>query len=177
MTMRTSGRAPPPDVVDIVGAIRFIAALESTSEIAGDAQPLESVYGFVVERAAATFRHFGFSKLDQDLIDAGGGRVDGKSDVGIAQRAIALAAPGEIKRNDRDVFAPRIGPDVGFGPMQDRVNAQMRARRRRGVELVPEFRRLVADVPSALSAARREHPLLGARGLFVAANAGDQSVK
>ena len=61
--------------------------------------------------------------------------------------------------------------------MQDRVNAQMRARRRRGVELVPEFRRLIANVPSALGAARRKHPFLGAGGFLVAANAGDQSVK
>ena len=61
--------------------------------------------------------------------------------------------------------------------MQDRVDAQMRAGRRRGVELVPELRRLVAHVPSAFEAARREHALLRARRLFVAADAGDQSVE
>src|SRR5271169_3503344 len=98
-------------------------------------------------------------------------------DVGIAERAIALAGPGEIERNDRDVFTLGIGPDVGFGPMQDRMHAQMRARWRRGVELIPEFRRLIAHVPSALGAARREHALFGARRLFVAADAGDQSVE
>src|SRR6478752_10616077 len=98
-------------------------------------------------------------------------------DVGIAERAITLAVLGEIKRDDRDVLALGVGPDVGFGPVQDRVNAQMRARRRRSVELVPEFRRLVAHVPSAFGAARRENPLLGAGGLFIAADAGDQSIK
>src|SRR4030081_576264 len=61
--------------------------------------------------------------------------------------------------------------------MQDRMNAQMRARRRRSVELVPELRRLVAHVPSAFGTARREYPLLGAGGFFVAADAGDQPVK
>src|SRR4051794_37627222 len=61
--------------------------------------------------------------------------------------------------------------------MQDRMNAQMRAGGRRGVELVPEFRRLIADVPSALSAARREHPFLGAGGFFITAYAGDQSIE
>ena len=53
----------------------------------------------------------------------------------------------------------------------------MRAGRRRSVELIPEFRRLVADIPSALEAARREHALFRARRLFVAADAGDQSVE
>ena len=53
----------------------------------------------------------------------------------------------------------------------------MRAGRRRGVELIPEFRRLIAHVPSAFGAARREHPFLGARRLLVAADAGDQAVE
>ena len=106
-----------------------------------------------------------------------GVRGHGIGDVLVAERAIALAVLGEIKRDDRNVFALGVGPDVGLGPMQDRMDAQMRARRRRGVELVPEFRRLVAHVPSAFGAARREHPLLGAGGFLVAADAGDQAVK
>src|SRR5256885_10197117 len=55
-----------------------------------------------------------------------------RSDVLIAQRAIALAVLRKIKRDDRNVFALGVGPDVGLGPMQDRVNAQMRARRQIG---------------------------------------------
>ena len=43
-----------------------------------------------------------------------------------------------------------------LGPMQDRMHAQMRAGRRRSVEVVPEFRRLVANVPIA-SAPRGEN--------------------
>ena len=53
----------------------------------------------------------------------------------------------------------------------------MRAARRRGVEVIPELGRLVAHVPSALDAARREHALLGARRLLVAPDAGDQAVE
>jgi hypothetical protein len=79
--------------------------------------------------------------------------------------------------SERNVFALRVGPDVGFGPMQDRMNAQVSARRRRGVELVPEFRRLVAHVPSAFQPARREHALFRPRRLLVAADAGDQAVE
>src|SRR4029453_9659132 len=70
-----------------------------------------------------------------------------------------------------------VGPDIRLGPMQDRVDAQMRAWRRRCVELVPEFRGLIAHVPAAFKSAGREHAFLGAGGLLVAADAGDQSVE
>jgi len=147
------------------------------SEIAGDAQSLEGVFGFVIQRAAGALRHLGAVEFGQDFRDVGRGRSHGIGDVLIAERAVTLAVLGQIQRNDRNVFALGVGPDVGLGPMQDRMDAQMRARRRRGVELVPEFRRLVADVPSAFGAARREYPFLGAGGLFVTANTGDQPVK
>src|ERR1700727_1797194 len=179
MTMRTCGRVVPLGVADrSIGMVMLMGgSTQYCSQIARSAEPLEGIFGLVVERAPRALRHLRTFKLDQDFFDACGGRVDRKSDVGIAERAITLAVFGEIERDDRDVFALGVGPDVGLGPMQDRVNAQMRARRRRGIELVPEFRRLVANVPSTLGAARREHPLLGARGLLVAANAGDQAVK
>src|ERR1700737_2715047 len=102
------------------------------SEIAGDAQPLEGVFGFMIERAAGPFRHLGAVELDQDLRVVGGGRRYWIGDVLVAERTIALAVLGEIQRNDRDAFALGVGPDVGFGPMQDWMNAQMRAPRRRG---------------------------------------------
>ena len=40
------------------------------SEVAGDAQPLEGVFGFVIQRAAGAFRHLGAVELDQDFLDA-----------------------------------------------------------------------------------------------------------
>src|ERR1700693_5248749 len=158
MTMRTCGRVVPFGVVDMVaGTIMFMgcAPLECRSEIARDAQPFERVFGFMVERSPRALRYFGLLELDQDLLDRGRVRGDGEGDVGIAERAVALAVVGKIERNDRDVLAFGVGPDIGLGPMQDWVNAQMRAWRRRGVELVPELRRLVAHVPSALGAAGR----------------------
>ena len=51
----------------------------------------------------------------------------GERDVVVAERAVALAVAREIERDDRNILAARIGPDVGFGPMQDRMNAQVRA--------------------------------------------------
>src|SRR5262245_60742256 len=61
--------------------------------------------------------------------------------------------------------------------MQDRMNPQMGAGRRRRVEVVPELRRLVAHVPEAFGAAWGEYPLLRRRSFFIASDAGDQAVE
>ena len=94
-------------------------------EIAGDTQPL-GIFGLVIERAAGALRHLGAVELGQDLIDAGGGRRHRVGDVLIAQRAITLAVLREIEQDDRNVLALGVGPDVGFGPMQDRMDAYAR---------------------------------------------------
>src|SRR5580704_13043128 len=159
MTMRTCGRVVPFGVAESEWLTIMFMTAPRVSEIAGDTKPLEGVLGLVVKRAAGALRHLGLFELDEDFLDIRRGRLHRESDVGIAQRAITLAVLGEIKRNNRDVLTLGVGPDVGLGPMQDRVNAQMGARRRRGVELVPELRRLVAHVPAAFGAAGREHTL------------------
>src|SRR3546814_2487390 len=61
--------------------------------------------------------------------------------------------------------------------VQQRVDADVGARREVGLELVPELRRLVAEVPGPALAARAEHPLLGPRRLLVAADAGDHPLE
>src|SRR5262249_37162931 len=104
-------------------------------------------------------------------------RGDREGDVGVAERAIALAVAREIERDDRDPLAPRIGPDVDLGPMQDRMHPQMRAGPQAGIELVPELGRLAAHVPLAGAPARGKQGLLGAGRLLVAADAGDQAVE
>ncbi len=68
-----------------------------------------------------------------------------------------------------------VAPDVDLGPVQQRMDPQMGPGREVGVELVPEFRRLVAEVPLPGVAARAEHPLLGAHALLVAADPGDDA--
>src|SRR5258708_22542841 len=104
MTMRTCGRVVPFGVVDMLaGTIMCSGAPNSfiRSEVAGDAEPLESVFGFVIERAARPLRHLGAVELDQDFLDAGGVRDHGIGDVLIAERAITLAVFRQIERNDR----------------------------------------------------------------------------
>src|SRR4029077_1817685 len=99
MTMRTCGRVVPFGVADIAAGttVMFIATLNSfPSEIAGDAQPLEGIFGFVIERAPGALRYLGAIQLDENLFNVRCGRSHGIGDVGIAQRAIALAILGEI---------------------------------------------------------------------------------
>src|SRR4029077_6812567 len=101
MTMRTCGRVVPFGVDDMVaGTIMFMGCtpLECRSEIARDAQPFERVFGFMVERSPRALRYFGLLELDQDLLDRGRVRDDGEGDVGIAERAVALAVVGKIER-------------------------------------------------------------------------------
>ena len=55
------------------------------------------------------------------------------------------------------------------------MNAYVRAGREVGLVLIPEFRRLIADVPRVLVGARREVALLRAAALFVGAGADDDA--
>src|SRR6185312_12589265 len=71
------------------------------SEIASDTQPLESVFGLVIESAAGALRHLGAVEFGQDFIDARGGGSHRVGDVLVAQRAIALAVLRQIERDDR----------------------------------------------------------------------------
>src|SRR5215471_3601421 len=58
------------------------------SEIASDPEPLESIFGLMVERAPRTLRHLGSLQFSQDLLDAGSMGLHREGDVGIAKRAI-----------------------------------------------------------------------------------------
>src|SRR5882672_10263185 len=92
-------------------------------EIPGDAQALERVLGLMIHGAAGALWRAGGVELGDDLVHGTRLRGDREGDVGVAERAIALAVACEVERDDRDPLAPRIGPDVGLGPMQDRMHA------------------------------------------------------
>src|SRR6266851_8552196 len=115
MTMRTCGRVVPLGVAEIadLGRIMFIATLTAKygSEITGDTQPLERIFGFMIERAAGAFRHLGAVELGQDFVDVGSRRRHRIGDVLIAERAVTLAVLRQIKRDDRNVLALGVGPD------------------------------------------------------------------
>ena len=93
-----------------------------------------------------------------------------------AEAAVALALlVGEVERDDRDVLALDVLPDVQLGPVQQRMDADVRARLEVGLELVPQLRRLVLDVPFHVLVARAEVAFLGAGRFLVAADADDDA--
>ena len=81
----------------------------------------------------------------------------------------------EVEGRHRDALALDVLPDVELGPVEQRVHAHVRAGLEVGLEVAPELRRLVVDVPVVLHVARREVALLGARALFVRAHADDHA--
>ncbi len=68
-------------------------------------------------------------------------------------------------------------PHVDLGPVREREDADALAGPDAGVQQAPELRALALRVPLAVGVAHREHPLLGARALFVAARAADGAVE
>src|SRR5919199_2080918 len=157
-------------------AWEFMAILRA-SQVTGGAQPLERVLGLVVHRPAGALRDLRGLELGDDLVERARGRRHGGGDVLVAQAAVALAVPGEVEVDDRDPLALRVLPDVDLGPVQERVDADVRAFREAGHVLVPELGRLVLQIPARVLAARREIALLGADRLLVAADAGDQALE
>src|SRR5262249_40297604 len=131
----------------------------------------------VIHRAPGAFGSPGVRQLDDDLADAGRVGLDGRRDVLVAERAIALAVARIVEIDDRDLLARDVAPDVELGPAQQRMDAHMRAFRQLALEVIPEFRRLVAEVPGTALGARREHTLLGTGRLLVAADAGDDALE
>ena len=90
----------------------------------------------------------------------------------------AVAQPvlvGEVERDDRDALALDVLPDVELGPVEERMDADVRAALELGLVLVPHLRRLVGHVPFHLPVARAEVALLRAGAVLVAPDADDDA--
>src|SRR4051812_17659894 len=91
-----------------------------------------------------------------------------------AQGTKALAGTLVVIERDRgDLLPTDVLPDVELGPVEQRMNSQVCPRSKLGLELVPELRRLVADIPVRLICPGREIALLGAAPLLVRPNPDD----
>src|SRR6266446_5343266 len=149
-----------------MGSARFLFIAREPSHVARGAQALEGVLGLLVLRASGALGDGGALELGNNIVDAGGRTRHGAGAGRAAERAIAPPVAREIEIDHRDRLAPHIAPDVELGPMQQRVDAEMDAGRELGVEMVPELRRLVAEIPLRVLRARAEDALLGARALL-----------
>jgi len=123
-----------------------------------------------IHRTPGALALSGLLQLGNDLGNRGGVRIDRERDVGLAERAIALAAAGEIEFAHRDALALDIPPDIELRPGQQRMYSHMHLGRKIGLIVIPEFGRLVAKVPASVGPARTEDALLAADQLLVAAN-------
>src|SRR5699024_1190858 len=79
-----------------------------------------------------------------------------------------------VDRRDLEVFSRDVVPDIELGPVRKREAADALAGVNPPVVQGPEFRALVLGVPLAEVVAEREHPLLRACLLLVAAGAPHQ---
>ena len=118
-----------------------------------------------------------------DFLDIRCRAFDGEGDVFLAERAVTHHLAGlfvlarEIKFAAGNVFALGVAPDIQLGPVQDRVDAQVRAFGEFGFVLIPEFGRLVLEVPVAVDGAGGEDALLGAQALLVPPDPGDHALE
>src|SRR3546814_11575644 len=83
----------------------------------------------------------------------------------------------KIERHDGDVFARDILPDVEFGPVADRKDADALPLRFPGVVQVPQFGPLLLRVPAVGRGAEREDAFLGAALFLVPARAAKGDVE
>src|SRR3546814_11723243 len=83
----------------------------------------------------------------------------------------------KIERHDGDVFARDILPDVEFGPVADRKDADALPLRFTGVVQVPQFGPLLLRVPAVGRGAEREDAFLGAVFFLVTASAANGDVQ
>ena len=83
----------------------------------------------------------------------------------------------EVQRHDRDAFEVDVLPDVQFGPVRQREDADRLTFVDLAVVHVPQLGALVLRVPAVLAVTERVHTLLGPRLLFVAASTTEGGVE
>src|ERR1039458_5798378 len=155
-----------------------VVALISLSHVPIPPQFLERLLTLLILRAARPLRHPGAAQFLHDLVHRGSPRLD-------RERArVTPDAPvtfpllvRKVERYDRDLLALDVFPDVQLRPVQKRMNPDMGPGLEVRLELVPQFRRLILDVPFHVLVARAEVAFLGPRRLLVPADTDDDARK
>jgi hypothetical protein len=87
------------------------------------------------------------------------------------------AAVGEVERRHRHAAGLHVVPDVQFGPVAEREDAEVLPRMLATVEEIPQFGALLPGLPLTETVAVREETLLGAGLLLVAARPAECRVE
>src|SRR5437867_5832765 len=129
-----------------------------------------------VLRAAGALGYRGASQLLDNLVHGLGRGFDRERARSAAEAPVAgPLALVEVEVDDRDVLGADVLPDVDLGPVEQGVDPDVRALGERRLELVPQLRGLLPEVPIAVLVARREVAFLGARPFFVGPYAQDDA--
>src|SRR4026208_600665 len=97
------------------------------------------------------------AQLVNDVVHGLGRRFDRGRAGRATKTAIASSFPlVEIEIDKGNVLELYIFPYVDFRPIQQRMDSDVRPRRKGRLELIPEFRRLIAEIPIAMFVPRRE---------------------
>src|SRR5581483_3783392 len=83
----------------------------------------------------------------------------------------------EVKRHDRNFFEVDVMPDVQFGPIGERKDANALAGTDASVVQIPQLRTLIFGVPLTSVVAEGENALFRARALFIAARSAECGIE
>src|ERR1700722_12934675 len=117
------------------------------SHVSAGSKPLKSVLRLLVLSARATLRDSRISELFNDLRDVSRIRLDRLRARGATQAPITHPFSGKVETNHWNAFPVDILPDVHLSPVQQWMNTNMCSGIKIGFELVPQFRRLIFEIP------------------------------
>src|SRR2546428_8370516 len=110
-----------------------------------------------VLRAAGALGYRGASQLLDDLVHGLGRGLDRERARSAAQAPVAgPVALVEVEVDDRDVLSADVFPDVDLRPVEQGMDPDVRALGEGSLELVPQLRGLLPEVPVAVLVPRRE---------------------
>ena len=131
----------------VFGAAGIVEVRVDISHVAIAAEFLESVLAFFVLGAAGAFARFGVAEFFDDFADGFRVGFNRAGAGGASEAAIALSfGVCEVERDDRHVLALDIFPDVQLGPVEQRMNTNVRTLFVVGFKLVPQLRRLITKI-------------------------------
>src|SRR6185295_11303103 len=122
-------------------------------------------------RAARSLRHRGMPQLVDNVVHG----LRRGSDRHRAGRTTKTAIAGpiplvEIEIHEGNVLELDVFPNIDLRPIQQRVDSDVCAWREGRLELIPEFRRLIAEIPITMFVTRREVSFLGSRPFLICAH-------
>src|SRR5690349_8800701 len=97
----------------------------------------------------------GVAQLFDNVVNGAGGGLDRHRAGGAAQASIPGPVPlVQIEVDKGNILELDVFPDIDLRPVQERMDPNVGARRKSGLELIPQLGRLVAEIPIAVLVSR-----------------------